>query len=72
MTPFYRHLKGVPGFDAATSVDRVGLYATAAVGAAFTAHTLVQIGKRAIDKRRAAPPPVVNPEPPVAVKKEDV
>jgi hydrogenase small subunit len=55
MTPFYAHLKGVPGFDRNTSIDRVGLYATGAVAAAFTAHTLVQIGKRTIDKRRAAP-----------------
>jgi hydrogenase small subunit len=55
MTPFYQHLKGVPGFAAGTSIDKVGIYATAATAAAFTAHTLVQIGKRTIDKRRAAP-----------------
>jgi hydrogenase small subunit len=56
MTPFYQHLKGVPGFDAATSIDRIGAYATAGVGVAFAGHGLVQIGKRAIDKRRAAKP----------------
>lgn len=64
MTPFYQHLSGVPGFDAATSIDRVGLYATAAVGAAFGAHGLVQIGKRVVQKRReaaAAPPPDPTP-----------
>jgi hydrogenase small subunit len=38
MTPFYEHLQGVPGFDVGTSVDRVGLWATAGVGAAFAAH----------------------------------
>ncbi|HEU0032585.1 MAG TPA: hydrogenase small subunit [Kofleriaceae bacterium] len=72
MTPFYRHLPGVPGFDAATSIDRVGLYATAAVGAAFTAHTLVQIGKRQIAKRKeraaedetpSSPPVATTPSP---------
>ena len=52
MTPFYRHLQGVPGFDAATSIDRIGLYATGAVAAAFTAHGLVQIGRRRLAKRR--------------------
>jgi hypothetical protein len=30
-------------------------HATAAVGGAFAAHGLVQIGKRVIDRRRAAP-----------------
>lgn len=57
MTPFYRHLSGIPGFDDATGIDKVGLYATAAVGAAFAAHTLVHIGKRAVEKRRDAARP---------------
>jgi hypothetical protein len=52
MTPFYQHLSGVPGFNAATSIDKVGAYATAAVAAAFGAHTLVQITKREVVKRR--------------------
>ncbi len=52
MTPFYQHLSGIPGFDAATNIDRIGLYATGAVAAAFTAHGLVQIGKRRLAKRR--------------------
>jgi hydrogenase small subunit len=52
MTPFYRHLKGVPGFDAATSIDRVGVYAAGAVATGFTAHTLVQIGKRKYTEHR--------------------
>lgn len=70
MTPFYQHLAGVPGFNAATSIDRVGLYATAAVAAAFGSHGLVQIGKRAVKKRLAdraakqtAPPDEVATEP---------
>jgi hydrogenase small subunit len=52
MTPFYQHLSGVPGFDAATNIDRIGLYATAAVGTAFAAHGLVQLGKRRLAKKR--------------------
>lgn len=47
----------IPGFDDATGIDKVGLYATAAVGAAFAAHTLVHIGKRAVEKRRDAARP---------------
>jgi hypothetical protein len=50
MTPFYKHLSGVPGFGVASDVDKVGVLATAAVGAAFVGHGLVQIGIR----RRAA------------------
>jgi hydrogenase small subunit len=53
MTPFYSHLKGVPGAGAAASLDRIGLAATGAVAAAFAAHGLVQIGKRRLDKRKA-------------------
>jgi hydrogenase small subunit len=53
MTPFYSHLSGIPGFDDATSIDRVGLYATAAVGVGLGTHTLVQLGKRTMSKRRA-------------------
>ena len=46
MTPFYQHLPGVPGFGVASNIDRIGLYATAGVGAAFAAHGLIQIMKR--------------------------
>jgi hypothetical protein len=46
MTPFYAHLTGVPGFGAAANIDKIGLYATAAVGGALTAHGLVQLGRR--------------------------
>jgi hydrogenase small subunit len=71
MTPFYEHLTGVPGFGAAADIDKIGLYATAAVGGAFAAHSLIQLGRRQLDKRhqaaaRQAPPeeapaPVVPP-----------
>ena len=68
MTPFYQHLPGVPGFDAATTIDRVGLYATGAVGAAFAAHGLVQIGKRTLAKARD--PVTTEPAPAPAAKKD--
>ena len=54
MTPFYSHLSGVPGFGDAADIDKIGLYATAAVGATFAAHSLVQIGRRVYDKRKEA------------------
>lgn len=54
MTPFYAHLEGIPGFNIHSNIDRVGLWATAGVGAAFAAHGLVQIGRTMADKRRAA------------------
>jgi hydrogenase small subunit len=63
MTPFYAHLTGVPGFGDAEDIDKVGLYATAAVGAAFTGHALVQLGRRVYDTRRAAAAPVGPTEP---------
>ena len=46
MTPFYAHLSGVPGFGVTSSVDKVGLWATVGVGAAFAAHGFVSLGKR--------------------------
>jgi hydrogenase small subunit len=46
MTPFYTHLAGVPGFGLHSNVDRVGLWATGGVAAAFAAHGFVQLGKR--------------------------
>ncbi len=54
MTPFYQHLTGVPGFGLATSIDKVGAWATAGVGGAFTVHSLVQLTKRKRAERRAA------------------
>jgi len=46
MTPFYRHLSGIPGFGVQSNVDRVGLWATVGVGAAFATHGLVSLAKR--------------------------
>jgi hydrogenase small subunit len=43
MTPFYRHLQGVPGFGALSNVDKVGFWATVGVGAAFAAHGVVKM-----------------------------
>jgi hydrogenase small subunit len=64
MTPFYRHLTGIPGFGAAADIDKLGLYAVAGVAAAFTGHGLVQITKRArADRATSAPPVETKPEP---------
>ena len=46
MTPFYRHLSGVPGFGVSQSVDKVGLWATVGVGAAFAAHGFISLAQR--------------------------
>ena len=59
MTPFYQHLAGVPGFGVASNIDKVGLYATVGVGAAFGVHGLIQILKRR--GQRLEP---VSPKPP--------
>jgi len=54
MTPFYQHLDGVPGFNAATSIDRVGAAATGVVAAGFTAHALIQLTRKKLAERRDA------------------
>jgi hydrogenase small subunit len=54
MTPFYAHIPTFPGFNVHTNIDRIGLWATAGVGAAFAAHGLVQIGRGIHEKRAAA------------------
>jgi hydrogenase small subunit len=46
MTPFYQHLPPVPGFGVGTPVDKVGLWATVGVGAAFAAHGVISLAKR--------------------------
>jgi hydrogenase small subunit len=51
-TPFYAHLTGIPGFGAAADIDKVGLLAVGAVGAAMGGHALVQLGKRVAEKHR--------------------
>ena len=58
MTPFYTHVAGFPGVDSAANIDKLGVLAVAGVGAAFTAHGLVQLGKRTLlDKKKAAKQP---------------
>lgn len=54
MTPFYRHLAGIPGFGIHSNVDKVGAAATLAVGAAFAAHGLVSIGRQRVRAKDAA------------------
>jgi hydrogenase small subunit len=56
MTPFYRHLAGVPGFGIQSSADKVGVWATAGVAAAFATHGLVQLGKRFRQPPPTSPP----------------
>jgi hypothetical protein len=57
MTPFYQHLSGIPGFQTATPIDKVGLWATAGVGAAFAAHGLIALLKRGVTGAPSEPPP---------------
>jgi hydrogenase small subunit len=52
MTPFYQHMEGVPGFGIGSSVDRVGLWATAGVGAAFAAHGIISMARRWKESQR--------------------
>jgi len=54
MTPFYKHLEGVAGYAVASDVDKVGVAATAAVGAAFVGHGLVQLGIHRRDHAKEA------------------
>jgi hydrogenase small subunit len=53
MTPFYAHIPSFPGFGVHSNIDRVGLWATAGVAAAFAAHSLVQLGRSWKDRPRA-------------------
>jgi hydrogenase small subunit len=46
MTPFYKHLASVPGFGVASDVDKVGLWASVGVGAAFAAHGFLSLAHR--------------------------
>jgi hypothetical protein len=69
MTPFYTHLKGVPGFAAGTSVDQVGVIGAAAVGTAFTGHALVQLTRKV--KRKTTQEPAPAPAPTAAPHDED-
>lgn len=51
MTPFYRHLAGIPGFGVASDVDTIGLWATGAVGAAFAAHGVAKAARHVLLER---------------------
>ena len=64
MTPFYRHLSGIPGFGVGSDVDKVGLGAVGLVGAAFAGHGLVKLAGRAAERRaeKHAHPPEVEPK----------
>jgi len=67
MTPFYKHLSGIPGLGVASNVDEVGVLATAAVGAAFVGHGLIQLGIR---RRGAHDGPAGTPEVPAKKQEE--
>jgi len=43
MSPFYRHLQGIPGFGVASSVDKVGVAGVGVVAAAFAAHGVAEM-----------------------------
>jgi hydrogenase small subunit len=61
MTPFYSHLRGVPGFNVAASVDRVGLLATAGLGVAFAGYGVVNAARLRAHKRERAEAPYEEP-----------
>ena len=51
MTPFYRHLPGIPGFGVASDVDRIGLGLVGLTAAAFTGHGLIKLAGRTAEHR---------------------
>jgi hydrogenase small subunit len=55
MTPFYAHLKGVPGFGVGSNIDKLGLMATAGVGVAFAGHGLINAVR--LNRKRAEEKP---------------
>jgi len=58
MTPFYRHLPGVPGLRAGPSVDTVGAWLTVGAAAAFVGHGVLKGIQNARKKpRNGAGPP---------------
>jgi hydrogenase small subunit len=62
MTPFYRHLEGIPGAGVGSwdsKIDEAGIFAVAGVGAAFAAHGLIKILQGF-----AGPKPASKPEAP--------
>jgi hydrogenase small subunit len=69
MTPFYQHLKGIPGFGIGTTVDEVGVGAVIAVGAAFAGHGVISTIRRRRDVEQMHRGP--EPAAPVAGKSPD-
>jgi len=57
MTPFYQHLQGVPGFGMASNIDKVGLWATIGVAAAFGTHGMIEAARRWVFPPKPAPEP---------------
>ena len=51
MTPFYRHLEGVPGFNVQSNLDLIGLTAAAGVTGAFLAHGAVSFVSHRKDRQ---------------------
>jgi hydrogenase small subunit len=51
MTPFYRHLPGIPGFGVASDVDRIGMGLVGLTAAAFAGHGLVKLAGRTAEHR---------------------
>ena len=46
MTPFYKHLSGVPGFGVQSNIDKIGFWTVIGVGAAFATHGVISLGRR--------------------------
>jgi hydrogenase small subunit len=67
MTPFYRHLPTVPGFKLGTNIDRIGLWASLGVAAAFAGHGLISLVQRSrgghLKEEHVSPPPPAPEEP---------
>ncbi|HVO30893.1 MAG TPA: hydrogenase small subunit [bacterium] len=66
MTPFYQHVPGVPRepvYAQTRNIDKVGIAAVAAVGAAFAGHGLVTIGRRKLVHDKSAPGGAAKTEP---------
>ena len=67
MTPFYQHLKGIPGTPVASffsNLDNVGILSTIGVGAAFAAHGIIGMIRR-------SGPPAAPPKPPPATEESE-
>lgn len=56
MTPFYRHIPGIPGAGIGTTVDQAGIAAVGAVAVAFAGHGLVTLGRHELihDEKKPA------------------